>query len=357
MKYGLLVTSPISNYKNIGDYIQSLAARQYLKEDYCYVEKEAVSEFRSDGPVKVIMNAWYMWHPECWPPRPCLDPLLTSMHISHLTAKEMLANGGKEYLVKHGPVGCRDLDTKKILDDAGVPNYFSACLTLTLGHTYKYTGERKGFYFVDPYIPSVRYIVNGKSVFYPKNVLKGLWGFIKHPMKTCKLVKNNDFFKARIHLMSYYNAAMFYDTYRTLFDDDVIFGAEYLTHMVPVDKSDNNETLLRKAEELVCKYSKAKLVITSRIHCGLPCLGLETPILFVLNKEMESKENMFNAPGRFGGLINFFNLIIFKNYRLFASEKLNIKGRINMSTMTTNSTEWQTYRDKLISMCQKFVKD
>lgn len=356
MKYGLLVTSPVSNYKNIGDYVQSLAAKQFLKEDYCYVEKEAVSEFESEETVKVIMNAWYMWHPECWPPKPCIEPLLTSMHISHLTAKKMLANGGKEYLVKHGPVGCRDLDTKNILDDAGVPNYFSACLTLTLGYTYLHKGERNGYYFVDPYIPSVRYIVNGKSVFYPKNVFKGLWSFIKHPRKTCKLVNEHNYFRARIRLMSYYNAAMFYEAYSTLFDDEVIFGAEYLTHMVPVDENDNNDSLLKKAEELVCKYSKAKLVVTSRIHCGLPCLGLETPVLFVLNNEMESKENMFNAPGRFGGLIDFFNVIHYSNNKLWY-EGDDVKGnKITKISTFKNKSNWVLYRDNLIKSVSNFIE-
>lgn len=355
MKYGLLVTSPISNHKNIGDYVQSLAAKQFIKGDFCYIEKESISEFDSEERVKVIMNAWYMWHPECWPPKPCIKPLLTSMHISHLTAKEMLANGGKEYLIENGPVGCRDMDTKKILEDAGIPCYFSACLTLTLGKTYKYEGKRDGICFVDPYIPSIRYVVDGKSVYYPMNVIKGLWYILKNPLKTRNLVKENTFFKARYGILTYYNAAMFYETYSTLFDDDILLNAEYLTHMIPVDKNDDNITLLAKAETLIKKYAKTKLVVTSRIHCGLPCLGLETPVLFVLNKEMESDQNMFNAPGRFGGLLDFFNVVSFTNYRLNANGVLKKRQRINRNTDITNSNQLESYRDKLIGMCEKFI--
>ncbi len=355
MKYGLLVTSPISEYKNIGDYIQSLAAKQYLKDEYCFVEKESISRFDSNEPVKVIMNAWYMWHPECWPPKPCIKPLLTSMHISHLTSKEMLDNGGKEYLIEHGPVGCRDKDTKKILDAEGIPCYFSACLTLTLGKTYKCGDERNGYYFVDPYIPSIRYIVDGKSIFFPKNIVKGLWYILKNPFKTRKLVRRNKFFKARYGILTYYNAAMFYETYSTLFDDDILLNANYLTHMVPVDKNDDNNSLLVKAEGLIKKYSKAKLVVTSRIHCGLPCLGLETPVLFVLNKEMESKQNMFNAPGRFGGLLDFFNVISFNNYRLRADNLIEKGQKINKKTKFVNSSLWVSYRDDLVKKCQSFV--
>ncbi|WP_264821067.1 polysaccharide pyruvyl transferase family protein [Acinetobacter schindleri] len=29
------------------------------------------------------------------------------------------------------------------------------------------------------------------------------------------------------------------------------------------------------------KYSTAKLVITSRIHCALPCLAMGTPVIYI----------------------------------------------------------------------------
>ena len=34
------------------------------------------------------------------------------------------------------------------------------------------------------------------------------------------------------------------------------------------------------AKKLLDKYSKAKLVITSRLHGALPCLALNTPFIF-----------------------------------------------------------------------------
>lgn len=356
MKYGLLITSPISDCKNIGDYIQSLAAKQFLNDDYYYVEKESISEFEVSEPIKMIMNAWYMWHPECWPPKSCIRPLLTSMHITYLNAKEMLDNGGKEYLINNGPVGCRDLDTKRILDKEGIPCYFSACLTLTLGNTYKYKVERKGFVFVDPFIPPVRYVIDGKSIFFPNNIIKAVRTLLRHPRKIMQFVKHYDFFKMRYKLLSYYNAAMFYRFYSTLFDDELLFSADYITHMVSVNANDNNDTLLQKAEGLVKKYAKSRLVITSRIHCGLPCLGLETPVLFILNEDMESKKNMFNAPGRFGGLIDFFNVVDFVDDRLIPKDKsICVNGKISCETNIVNNNKWENYRDKLNDICHKFI--
>lgn len=352
MKNGLLVAYPISNYKNLGDYIQSLAARQFIEDDYCFIEREELSKYESAEVTKVIMNAWYMWHPECWPPKPCVIPLLASMHISPLAAKDMLSDVGKAYLIKHGPVGCRDLDTKKILDGAGVPCYFSACLTLTLGKTYKYKGERKGVIFVDPFIPSVRYVVDGKSIFYLSNLFKGFLYYIKSMPKVNKLVKEHSYFKARLKFMTYYNASMFYQAYSTKFNDDVIFSAEYITHLVPVVENDTNETLLHKSELLIKKYAQSKLVVTSRIHCGLPCLGLETPVIFVLNEDL----NMLNAPARFGGLLDFFHIMRYDHDKLHCQDsELAHCARISNNTTIENKSNWRPYASKLINAVTSFM--
>ena len=358
MKYGLLITSPISKYKNIGDYVQSLAAKHYFDGEYCYVEKEAVSEFNSDEPVKVIMNAWYMWHPECWPPKPCIQPLLISMHISNLTAKEMLANGGKEYLINHGPVGCRDLDTKKILDEAGVPSFFSACLTLTLGETYKYNGERKGVIFVDPFIPPLMYIVNQKKKkYYPLNLLSAIVFYLYNSSIINTLIRRHKYFHSRHKLVTLYNASMFYKIYSSRFSDDVIVNAEFIHHIVPVDDDDNNDTLLAKAEKLVMKYARASYVVTSRIHCALPCLGLETPLMFVLSSDMNSKDNMYNAPGRFGGLVDLFRVLsLHGNTLVTDDEELNNYKKFENGLSFHNKSNWKSYRDSLVKECKEFIK-
>lgn len=42
-------------------------------------------------------------------------------------------------------------------------------------------------------------------------------------------------------------------------------------------------------------YQNAQAVITSRLHCALPCLGLETPVLLLLDDDIAEQ-------GRFDGL-------------------------------------------------------
>lgn len=356
-KYGLLVTSPVGPDKNIGDYIQSLAALQYIGKDYSFVEKEELSKFDSDNKTKVIMNAWYMWHPENWPPKgESIEPLLTSIHITPITAEQMLFDGGKEYFIEHGPVGCRDTGTLDILQQHGVPSYFSGCLTLTLGRTYNYEGERDGIIFVDPYFPPIRYVNDDSIIYYPMNGLKSICYFLKSPKKVAKLAQKS-FFKGRFKLQTYYNASMFYHAYSSMFADDVLMNAEYISHMVPVSKITPQELLLSTAENLLRKYAKAKLVVTSRIHCALPCLGLETPLIFVLNKMMDSDKNIFNAPNRFGGLLDFFRVAVYNNNKVLAKdEKLKRKGVITSDTTVDNKDNWCMYKDELIKKCLDFVK-
>lgn len=357
MKYGLLVTSPIANTKNIGDYMQSLAAKQFLPDDFVYVEKETIASFTSDEQVKVIMNGWYMWHPENWPPKEeKLIPLLTSMHFTPITVKEMLKNGGKEYLMKYGPVGCRDTNSVEKLKKEGIDAYFSGCLTLTLGKKYAFTGEKKGVCFVDPYIPSLRIVSNDSRKTYPINAIKALWYFLSHPQKISRLAKNQ-FFQGRLKILAYYSASMFYHAYSRLFDDEVIFNAEYITHMVPTSIDESQESLFKRTEDLLNKYASSQYVVTSRIHCALPCVGVGTPVLFTLNDLMESKKNLIGSPGRYGGLIDLFHVVNYVKDRVITNElDLKKEKKLSLHTSFDNKPQWKEIANRLVSQCEQFVK-
>lgn len=355
-KFGLLVTSPISNTKNIGDYMQSLAARQFLPHDFVYVEKEKISDFTSDGPVKVIMNGWFMWHPENWPPKEKnLIPLLTSMHFTPITVKEMLDNGGKEYLQKYGPVGCRDKDSCELLKKEGIDNYFSGCLTLTLGQKYSHNGKRNGVCFVDPYIPSLRIVSNDSKKVYPMNALKAVIYYLIQPRKINRLAKI-PFFKGRQKLLTYFNASMFYQAYSSLFEDEVIFNANYFTHMVPTSLNESQESLFERTEELLKKYASSKYVVTSRIHCALPCVGVGTPVIFTLNEKMESKKNLIGSPGRYGGLIDLFHVVNYSNDKVSTKEADLLKEKkLTLHTKIDNKPQWKDLANRLIEQCEHFI--
>jgi hypothetical protein len=97
------------------------------------------------------------------------------------------------------------------------------------------------------------------------------------------------------------------------------------------------------------------MVITSRIHCALPCLGLGTPMIFVINEIMRSSDNIFNAPNRFGGLINLFRVMEYNYSGLSTSDEVLSKiDHVHSSTSFDNKKDWIPYKDALIKMCTIF---
>ena len=70
---------------NLGDDIQTYAAAKLLPHVDYQIDREYISDFKSenDEPVAVIMNAWWMWKKWNWPPADCIIPKLLSMHINN----------------------------------------------------------------------------------------------------------------------------------------------------------------------------------------------------------------------------------------------------------------------------------
>lgn len=60
---------------NIGDYIQSLAAKQFIPKDkdITYVHRDYLNNI--DSTSKVIMNGWFTHKPDNWPPSSKTSPI------------------------------------------------------------------------------------------------------------------------------------------------------------------------------------------------------------------------------------------------------------------------------------------
>lgn len=376
IKKGLMTQYPCARgrafvCKNIGDYIQSVASRQFVDHIDEYVEQEEADNYFPDDKQKIrlIMNGWFQWRAENWPPSDYILPLLVSMHISPLRQEQLLSPKGIDFLKKNSPVGCRDLYTEELLKSHGIPAYFSGCVTLTLGKQYfQNKNSREGFYFVDPYfeIPPLYDEIDGNKVldeerlnefieFYSNHVdiinALATKSFFRDYSPTGFLDRDNNFYR------SYYKAACFYKVYSSKFSDDILLNSEYITHWLDVDMSnDTNEDLLSIAEELVLKYAKAKLVVTSRIHAGLPCLGLETPVVFIASKEVVSEKGNFNTPGRLGGLVEFFRCLNLSENGFETNDIIlqDLKV-IDLSTSFENKDDWKFYAGNLEKQITAFM--
>lgn len=338
MKNGLMIVStpPIIN---IGDYIQALAAKQFVGDTEILVERERLSLYHGE-PIKMIMNGWYMCEPQYWPPTDLIHPLFLSLHINKLAKERMLAEDSIDYLKKYEPIGCRDLNTVELLTKKGVKAYFSGCLTLTLGNTYKSSQKDNKIYFVDPYINISRQDL--------KSMLSAFLYLLCH-LKSCKkLFPIFKEYKKRSGM--WLVAAAFHRTYSKYFDEKLLYNAEFITQESPVINKQypTNQAKFQRAEELIKKYSKARCVITSRIHCALPCLSLETPVIYI-----EKKEQSEVSRCRLNGLRELFNIIQADKDTLIPL--FPISGKITLENFPQNKSNYIKLKDNLTQICKDFI--
>lgn len=361
---GLLVCAGSGPVKNIGDYIQSVAQEQFYNRIDTYVEREALDVFSSDEKTNVIMNAWFMWNPEHFPPSSSINPLFISMHIVPSIADKMLSLSTILYLKQYEPIGARDMGTKAILERYGVQSYFSGCLTLTLGLKYKNDEKDGSIYFVDPYYELGR----GKKLFKGCNILLAFFLLVKYyshirPLKdkfVCEFHTRLDILFPWIDKMLH--LASFYDTYSKVFDDEILCSAHYIKHEVLQSQFHyDNDEKMEYARNLIRKYAKAKLVVTSRIHCALPCLGVETPVIFVTSDNLEHGANRSGSNGRFGGLIELLNVMKWtpEGVKVLTDslrESL-YKGKISMLSKICNSKSYKPLCESLIKSVENYISN
>lgn len=353
----MLICSGSGATKNIGDYIQSLVAEVFFDEIDVLVEREALDTYASKEKTILLMNAWYMWHPEHWPPSGDIIPLLTSIHINFASKEKMLQGKGYDFFKNHEPIGCRDYSTLEIFKSKGIDSYFSGCLTLTLGEKFFSKNRSDQFIFVDPYYECI----SGKTFFSFKNTFVPLIYGIKnfHRIKPLFSVFNYNsklsflapFFR---RLERFIQIAAFYRAYSNTFSDSVLFNAKYLTHIIKQNDYPKEKDKLDYARHLLYLYSSCKCLVSSRIHAALPAIGMNTPTIFVTSDFLNESVVLGRNGGRFGGLIDFFNVIKYDNYRLKPSGDL--PSFINHETILRNRDNHIDVKRKLFETCENFIK-
>jgi hypothetical protein len=279
------------------------------------------------------MNGWFTDAPENWPPNPNLIPLFVSFHLQPNSAEVILKKKvNVEYLKKHGPIGCRDYKTLEILQKHEIDSYFSFCLTTTLDEKYKSSVKTDNIYLVDPLYG---YDYTMLSKINPFQLLK------KFPYK--KLSKLKDYFRPKSELSQFV-------------PKEIIKNATTIKHYVKSNKS--NEEYYKIAKDLLNKYASAKLVITSRIHCALPCLALGTPVLFVMEGLTDESLHM----SRFRGILDHINILTIQPKEEFDAlfgKSMNVyhPSEIDWKNPPSNPTTFKEKADILKEKCKAFIKD
>ena len=285
-KYGLVV---FDKTQNLGDDIQSYAAIQYLPQIDYYIERECLNEFTSQNGeiVNVIMNGWYMHDITSMPPSPFINPLFISIHFTdHLynECPEYLSGYFLDYLKKHEPIGCRDEVVRKYLTDNNIKNYWSGCLTLTIK---KFPNVEKGNYI-------------------------------------CAVDLDDEELS---HLRKLTNKEIRIITHKL--DDSVNSKISY-------------EERMHNVEETLKVYQGASLVVTTRLHCALPSLALETPVIMIHDSDNIDKVN------RIGVFLELINHTSKTNF---------ISGKIDnlIKNPKDNSNDYLEIRKKIESIVSEFI--
>lgn len=212
--------------ENLGDDIQSLATQGYLQalgiEKVFYLDRDS-HQFSgpSKAPCLLIANGWYSHGRLPFPP--FIQPVFLSVHIEYPWLKDN--TDALVYLKAHEPIGCRDRKTAEMLEGFGINTYLSYCLTLGLQNDRDPTLPRTGHYGVD--------------------LTRQGMEIMKHHYPTAKACSH--------------------------FVDPGKFSHSQKKRIV------QRQALAQAQLDL---YKGAQSVTTSRLHCFLPCLALETPVTF-----------------------------------------------------------------------------
>lgn len=347
MNYKLLAVSKFPNISgvNIGDYIQALASSQFLPQVDGFIDRDEELKDYDGIPCKVIMNGWYMHSPQNWPPSELIDPLFIAFHLNSGVIEELLSPSSMTYLKSHQPIGCRDLNTMELLKRNGVEAYFSGCMTLTLGEKYRSSKKGNKTYIVDPHI-------NGEMNW--DNIFKAIYITIRHPLDILKLYRNKQLslHNGRNFIRKVLKTAIYYKEYSRIFSRKLIMESIYVNQENDFYKTHIQTDLdrLKEAERLVRLYAEASLVITSRIHCALPCLGVETPVIY-----LEKGQDIEESKCRLAGLRDLFNVVKVDNGILDPQFETTLP--ITMSNHPSNKDSWRDLANNLKHRCRDFVRN
>jgi hypothetical protein len=167
------------------------------------------------------MNGYFM-NTRRWPPSAAVRPVFFAFHLAAEAQGWLCSDASLEYLRRWQPIGCRDRGTQALLSARGVETYYSRCLSLTLPRRERV--PENGQVFLVGLTPAARQAV-------PKALRRGA---------VCVD-------QARVRL--------------------------------PITDGELKRAL---ASDLLEQYrQRARLVITSKIHCAMPCIAMGIPVVFL----------------------------------------------------------------------------
>jgi hypothetical protein len=227
---------------NIGDNIQTIAARMLYKE--IGIEDNQIIAVNRDGltnydgkPVVLIMNGCF--YEPCFPIPNNIIPIFVGFNTSENVIKR-----NRLYFRKYEPIGCRDVITTKLFEKHGINAYTTGCLSLTFAKRLK-----------SPVTPKTFIVYGTGSGEIPKTLLSHV-------------------------------------------PQDILKDAEFIfqrmpTNVFPLGEKESNEAE-QFAQKLLKRYEEeATLVITPLLHAACPCIAMGIPVVLA-RKDYDAR---FSAVG------------------------------------------------------------
>jgi hypothetical protein len=259
---GGMIGSLKASTENLGDYIQILACLRLLEtldlRPSIYLDRDTelasapTGEWNS-GPILLPLSGWFkhmVGADPRWPPHRRIVPIFIGFHVRPYQCPALLEPASIEYMKAHGPIGCRDPFTKRVLEEKGVPTYLSHCLSLT---------------------------------------------FARRPLEQAGdkvVVASRD---------------------RDIID---LLPPEYRRDHLYVNHyavKDSFSAYMAAARELLALYrTQARLVITTFLHCALPCLAMGIPTIVFLPRPQNDFQRASDEE-RFSGLMQIASVHRFGN--------------------------------------------
>lgn len=243
---------------NLGDDMQVLAASVFLPFVDRLVDRDKLSKAALTEPHLVIMNSWFQladrvlkfgWRKKRYRPSDSITPLFYGFCVGR---DRLLNDSWTPYLAEHQPIGSRDRVSVEKLAARSIAAHWTGCITAFFGRHYVPVPatERSGIVIVD--VPRA-----AEDEFVPRELRE---------------------------------------------------RAKRLTNAAPAAML--KDPLLRMHQmALTCDVlRRAELVITSRLHIALPCVGFGTPVVVVVKESASSLR-------RFSGFDEFLPIIFFGGRR------------------------------------------
>jgi hypothetical protein len=134
-------------------------------------------------------------------------------------------------------------------------------------------------------------------------------------------------------LYSLAKSGLIYCFYSNILEKDILAKANFIRHSINREALKSDHEYFEYAEQLIKNYAQAKLVVTSRLHCALPCLALGTPIIFINSDGL--------SYGRFDGLLELLRVFNFKDGNFQTEDEvLKSAGKIGLNTKLENKNDF-----------------